>query len=173
MKNFNKLAILTFAMFGFAVTANAQSDATSTSSATIVTPIAIVKDVDMNFGNVAVTKTAGSVVLSSAGGRTAVNGVTLPTKTGTVAAAKFTVTGQADYTYVVTLPTGDHTITGATVAKPTMTVNTFTSSLTNGTGTLTGGSQVITVGATLNVAANQAADVYTSGTGFTVTVNYN
>jgi hypothetical protein len=53
-----------------------------------------------------------------------------------------------------------------------MTVSSFTSS-PSATGTLTGGSENITVGATLNVAAGQASGSYVSGTPFNVTVNYN
>jgi hypothetical protein len=54
-----------------------------------------------------------------------------------------------------------------------MTVNTFTSS-PSVTGALsTGGTQTLTVGATLNVAAGQAAGTYTNATGVPVTVNYN
>jgi hypothetical protein len=59
-----------------------------------------------------------------------------------------------------------------------MTVDTWTSTPTT-SGALDGtGAQTLTVGATLNVAATQAAGVYSSsnpgGSGdFTVTVNYN
>jgi hypothetical protein len=53
-----------------------------------------------------------------------------------------------------------------------MIVNTFQSS-PSGTGTLTGGSEVLTVGATLNVTGGQVAGTYTSSTPFDVTVNYN
>ncbi len=53
-----------------------------------------------------------------------------------------------------------------------MTVDTWTSSPTP-TGTLTGGTETLTVGATLNVGASQAAGTYISGTPFDVTVNYN
>jgi hypothetical protein len=53
-----------------------------------------------------------------------------------------------------------------------MTVNAFSSN-PSGTGTLTGGSEVLNVGATLNVGAAQPAGTYTNAAGFTVTVNYN
>jgi hypothetical protein len=53
-----------------------------------------------------------------------------------------------------------------------MTVGSFTSNPTP-TGTLTAGTQDVFVGATLNVAAGQAAGVYTNATGLVVTVNYN
>ncbi len=151
----------------------AQATATASASATIITPISITKTVDMRFGNVAVSATiAGTTVLAPAGTRTTggAGGVTLPATTGTVSAASFTVSGQGSYTYAITLPT-TATITDA--SSHTMTVNAFTSS-PSATGLLSaGGTQTLTVGATLNVAAAQAAGTYTNATGVPVTVNYN
>ena len=151
----------------------AQTSATANASATIVTPISISKTLDMNFGNVAVqTATGGTVVMTPAAVRSATGGVTLPTTAGTVTAATFTVSGQATYTYSITLPSTDLTITSG---SNTMAVNLFTSNpAATGSGTLSaGGTQTLTVGATLNVAAAQPAGLYTSATPFTVTVNYN
>ncbi len=172
MKNllFSFLAIVMVA--SFSNRAMAQSTASATATATIVTPIAISKTVDMNFGNVAVTSSAGTVELTPAGVRTAAGGVTLPNVTGTVAAASFDVTGEGTYTYAITLPTTDYTITESVNGTATMTVNAFTSS-PSGTGALTAGAQTVTVGATLNVSATQTAGTYTNATGFDVTVNYN
>lgn len=150
-----------FAQTGVSATANA--------SATIITPIAITNTSAMNFGNVAVNNNPGTVVLTPAGARSATGGCTLPATAGTVSAAAFTVTGIASATYSITLPAGATTITSGT---DNMTVDTWTSSPTP-TGTLTGGTETLTVGATLNVAADQPAGIYTSGTPFTVTVNYN
>lgn len=155
---------------GISISAFAQVTATATSTATIVTPITITKTVDMDFGNVAVGAVPGTVILTPAGSRTATGGVTLPVVTGTVTAATFTVTGTPAYTYSITLPSTDLTITSG---ANTMTVNSFTSDPTP-TGTLDGsGSQTLDVGATLIVSANQASGVYISGTPFAVTVNYN
>lgn len=174
MKNFFKsLAIASIAFVGLSTNANAQATATASASATIITPISIVKDVDMNFGNVAVSATiAGTAVLAPAGTRTTggAGGVTLPATTGTVSAASFTVSGQASYTYAITLPTSCVITDGA---SHNMTVDNFTSTPSS-TGLLSGtGSQVLNVGATLNVAAAQASGLYTNATGVPVTVNYN
>ena len=163
------LAIVMMASFSNQVMAQATASATAT--ATIVTPIAIANAGDMNFGNVAVTSTAGTVILATAGTRTTSGGVTLPATPGTVSQAIFNVTGEGVYTYAITLPSSDYTITRASGTE-TMTVNTFTSD-PSGTGALTGGAQTINVGATLNVNTPQAAGVYTNATGFDVTVNYN
>jgi len=167
-----KLFILFIAVVGFGVSTYAQVDATASSTATIVTPIAITKTVDMNFGNVSVNGSLGTVVLAPAGTRSTTGGVTTPATVGTVTAASFDITGQASYTYSITLPAAPVTLTH-TNAVNTMTASTFTSSPTP-TGTLSvGGTQTITVGATLNVAGSQLAGVYATLTPFTVTVNYN
>jgi hypothetical protein len=174
MKKSIKFLAITAVMFSFAISTFGQVSATATAAATIITPIAINKTVDMNFGNVAASGALGTVVLAPGGGRTPAGGVTLPATAGTVAAASFTVTGQANFTYSITLPVGASTISNGV---QTMTVNAFTSNPTP-TGLLTLGTETLTVGATLNVAANQAAGTYTSGAAggsgpFTVTVNYN
>ena len=170
MKKGTKLILAALVMMVSASGAYAQATATATATATIVTPISIIKTVDMNFGNVAVqTATAGTAVLTPAGSRTSTGGVTLPATAGTVTAASFTVNGQGAYTYAITLPSTALTITSGV---NTMTVNAFTST-PSATGALTAGTQTLTVGATLNVAAAQAPGVYVSGTPFSVTVNYN
>src|SRR5687768_9060604 len=97
MKNFSKIFAVAsvIVLSGFATESFAQATATADASATIVTPIAIAKVADMNFGNVAVNATtAGTVVLTPLAARSVTGGVTLPATTGTVAAARFTVTGQ-------------------------------------------------------------------------------
>lgn len=152
-------------------TAFAQATATATATGTVITTIGITKMVDMNFGNAAVqASTGGTVVMTPVGVRSATGGVTLPTNTGTVTAASFAITGQGNYTYAITLPSTDLPITSG---SNTMTVNTFNSSPA-ATGILSvQGTQTLNVGATLNVAAGQAAGLYVSATPFNVTVNYN
>ena len=172
MKNSFKVLVIAAIAIVSANSSFAQASATAAASATIVTPITIVKVTDMNFGNVAVSATnPGTVILATTSSRTTGGtGVTLPAVTGTVAAANFTVSGQANYTYAITLPSSI-TITGP--ASATMTVNGFVSNPAT-TGTLSaGGTQTLLVGATLNVSAAQAAGVYTNATGVAVTVNYN
>lgn len=150
--------------------ASAQSTASATASATILTAISLTKTVDMNFGNVSVQAgSGGTVILSPAGARSVTGGVSLPATAGTVTAASFTVGGEGSYTYSITLPATAHTIASG---ANSMTVTAFTSN-PSGTGTLSSGSQTLTVGGTLNVAAGQTNGIYTSETGFNVTVNYN
>ncbi len=166
-----KLMASALVLIAFASSAKAQSTATATATATIVTPISITKNVDMNFGNIAVTASGGSVILAPAGTRTTTGGVTLPVTTGTVAAASFTVAGQGSYTYDITLPS---TAVVLTSGANTMNATAFTCNIGATAGALSaGGTQVINVGATLGVSAAQAAGTYITGTPFSVTVNYN
>ena len=166
-----KLLAILIIPFAFAAVTFAQ--ATATATATIVTPITIAKTgTDLSFGNIIPSTTlAGTVVVAPDGTPTYTN-VTAsasPTATAAISAAVFTVTGTPDATYSITLPTTDVTLTGP---AGTMVANDFKSNPTP-TGTLSsGGTQGLTVGAQLNVAANQAAGTYLSAP-FTVTVNYN
>lgn len=170
MKNITKLFAIAIVVLGFASNSFAQVTATATATGTIITPITIANTGNMNFGNVAVSATGGTVILAPAGTRTITGGVTLPAVPGTVAAAHFLVTGTNNYTYSITLPVVATTVTSG---ANTMTVTAFTSN-PGTTGTLSAtGTQTIDVGATLNIAANQAAGTYVSGTPFPVIVNYN
>jgi hypothetical protein len=160
------------AMAGFSTAAYAQETATATATATILTPISITKEVDMNFGNVAVqSASGGTVILTPAGVRSITGGVTLPVISGTTTAASFIVNGQGNYTYAVTLPSSAVTLNDG--ASNTMTVTAFTSNPSGTAGVLTSGTQTLNVGATLNVSAAQNAGTYVSATPFNVTVNYN
>ena len=171
MKKSQKSLIAALGFIAIATSANAQSTANATASATVVTPIAISRTAHMNFGNLSVqTATGGTVVLATDGSRTRTSGVTLPATAGTVSAAAFNVTGNASYTYAITLPS-TVTLTRASGSE-TMSAGSFTST-PSATGTLDGsGTQSIAVGATLTVAAAQVAGAYVSGN-FDVTVNYN
>jgi hypothetical protein len=172
MKNLKKVLAASIVFVAFTTASKAQSSGTATSTATIVTPIAITKTADMNFGNIAVTATGGTVVLPAATSspvRTTTGGVTLPATTGTVTSAAFSVTGSNSYTYAITLPSTAVTLTSG---SNTMSAATFTSSVGATSALSSSGSDAFAVGATLTVAANQAAGTYLSGN-FTVTVNYN
>ncbi|GAA3930763.1 DUF4402 domain-containing protein [Chitinophaga oryziterrae] len=171
MKPKNKFLLTIFTLAGISTGVHAQETASATATATIVTPISITKNVDMNFGNVAVQSTSGgTVVLTPAGVRSKTGGVTLPTTMGSVSAASFTISGTGAYTYTVTLPSTAHTISSGT---NTMTVTVFTSTPSGANGALTAGEQTLNVGATLNVGPAQPSGVYLSDTPFDVTVNYN
>ncbi len=148
----------------------ASASATANATATIITPISITNVADLNFGNIVAGTTPGTVTVSHDGIRTKSDGVTLPTATpGTITAARFNISGLPNATYSITLPSST-TITknGGTEQ---MTIDNFTSD-PHETGTITtDGTQILAVGGTLSVKANQPAGEYT-GT-FDVIVAYN
>jgi len=155
--------------FGLRVTdtTNGRNSVTTFTVTAKVDPvITLAKLTDLRFGDVFTSATAGTVVLSPAGARSATGGVGLGSLSVS-GPATFTVTGAANATYAITLPA---TITLSS-ASGTLTVSPVTSS-PGPTGLLSAtGQQSLAVGGTLNVAANQADGDY-AGT-FNVTVAYN
>jgi len=145
-------------------------DASAIAAANIITPIQILKAADLSFGNIVAGTTAGTVTVSHGGSRTKTGGVTSPAATpGTITAAKFNISGLPNATYSITLPTSI-TIT-KNGGSETMTIENFNSD-PNGTGTIgIDGTQILAVGATLNVGESQAAGTYQGD--FSVTVAYN
>ena len=174
MRNITRIfaTVAVVALSGLATTSFGQATATAQADAhaTIVTPISIVKVADMEFGNIAVGATGGTVDLPTSGSRTSTGGVTLPAVTGTVNAASFTVSGQANYAYGVTLPASITIASGAN----SMTIGSIISNPSTTNGVLSGtGSQTLSVGGTLTVGASQAAGSYSTAATFPVTVVYN
>jgi hypothetical protein len=166
MKKLFKFIGLSVVTICFSATVFGQGvSATANASAVIITPIAITKTTDMSFGNLAVGASGGSIILSTASGRTATGDVSYQAAPAATAAA-FDVTGSAGLSYAITLPTTATITSGAN----SMTINTFVSNPTSPS-TLVAGSNTLLVGATLVVGASQPTGTYT-GT-FDVTVGYN
>jgi len=168
-----KLIALSAIFFAVVLTSNVFAQATSstasaTASAKIMIPIAIAKNIDLSFGNIASSTSTGTVVIApdASGTRTYTGGVT-PSVIGAYTSAKYTVTGEGSSTYTIALPSSITINSGSN----SMTVNNFTSNESDGIGTLSSGSQIIYVGATLNVAASQATGTYSGS--YDVTVAYN
>ena len=173
MKTIKKLMSAAVLFIVASTNLNAQASASATATATIISPISIVKNVDMNFGNIAVSTLAGGTVTldpSAAGTRTpnGGGGVSLPAITGTVAAAQFTVSGQGSSTYDISLPVS------ATLSNAgnNMVADNFTSSIATGSLNVSG-TESFYVGADLNVGASQPPGVYTTSSPFFVIVSYN
>jgi len=111
---------------------------------------------------------SGSITVSPSGTRVASGGIVL-LQTGPGQAAQFVVSGNADVTYAVTLP-ADGTVSISNGGS-SVSVNAFASSPA-ATGQLSGGgTQLLNVGARLDVTAGLPAGAY-SGT-FSVVVDYN
>lgn len=112
--------------------------------------------------------TGGGVVISPAGSRSATGGVVL-IAISEGEAAQFTISGDPDFTYSISLPS-DGTVALDDGAGHSMEITGFTSHPAL-TGQLSGGgSQALAIGATLNVGAHQPAGNYAGD--FPVTVNY-
>lgn len=140
---------------------------TANGTATVIVGMGITKNADLRFGKFS-AGTGGTVIMSTASGRTKSGAVTL-SALDAGGAASFAVTGDSTATYAITLPSTAVTITHTDTVN-TMTIDTFTSN-PSGTGTLTAGAQTLLVGGTLNVASAQAAGAYTGA--FSVSVDYN
>ncbi|MFV8372104.1 DUF4402 domain-containing protein [Flavobacterium sp. LB2P74] len=170
-----KITLLTaILMIAFTTKVVAQSTATTTAatSARVIKPITITKAVDMNFGNLVATIAGGAIALSTSGARTGDAAILLGTQNGSVKAASFTVTGETDFTYAITLPSASFNVSNSATTPATMSVGTFVSSPST-TGALALGTQTLIVGATITLGANQSSGNYTNGTALAVTVNYN
>lgn len=154
-------------------------------TATVIAPIALSQTTPFNFGSIVPGATAGTVVLSTASGRTATGGTVLGNGT-TPTAAVVHVTGSGTSTFAASFSTGTTLSDGASPTAHTMTVGTYVMKVTGGvdqttgyTGALVSGAQDFTLGATLSVdtSTNNPAGTYSTasagGTPLTVTVNYN
>lgn len=123
---------------------------------------------DLSFGAFAAGM-GGTVTVSPQSVRTATEDVTLMTggQFSQGSPAIFDVSGSANATYQITLPTdGEVTLTGSQGSS--MTISSFTSSPA-GDGQLNSlGTQTLYVGATVGVGSNQAPGTYSGS--FTVTV---
>ena len=170
MKNLKKAFASSLALIAFAANSNAQSTATASTTAVLVTPISITKVTDMHFGTVAASSTAGTVVLNYADGRTTTGGVSLPAGSTTQKTAVFTVNGEGNSGFSISIPASPITLTGS--VSGTMTVSDFACDL-GASGTLASGSKTLKVKATLNVPANAVAGTYSNASDLAVTVNYN
>jgi hypothetical protein len=78
MKKDAKILAITMVLLMISLSVFPQIFGTASAAATIIIPIAISKTADMNFGNIAISGTLGTVVLSPASSRVATGGVTLP-----------------------------------------------------------------------------------------------
>jgi hypothetical protein len=170
-----KLFVFAIAILGFTAVSFGQASTTANSSANIILPITVLKTADLSFGNIAVGATGGTVIMTPLAARSITGQVKLPDVKGTVTAASFTIGGEGASAYTITLPSSSIIYTSGNAQQ--MTIDAYTSSLgVSNIGAISGsagttGTQVVTVGATLNVSDAQTAGSY-SGT-FAVTVNYN
>ena len=157
---------LLFLFLSSQVFCQASASATVTSRVTVIDPIQIDKTVDLDFGNVISAYNPGSVVLSPDGTRVA-QGVQISSSfPGTVNPAEAVVT-HGNNNYSITLP---ENFILYNMENPDQKVILDEFTVAPETGLVT---DVIKIGATLNLEANQASGFYTNSSGFNVTVTYN
>ena len=167
----NKIVLLTLFTFIASATSFAQASASVsvTSRATVVEPIRIQKTLDLDFGNVIASQTAGSVVLSTDGTRTAY-GVSISNAVpGQVNPAE-AVVFHGDLSYDITLPES-FILFNEEDPNQSLILNDFT--VSPEPDVISEGSDLVKIGATLNMQANQVPGYYTNASGFSVTVTYN
>ncbi len=160
------LLFLLFSLQGFS-----QASATSTVTARVrvVEPIKITKSVDLDFGNVIGSFSTGTLTLDPDGIRTA-NGVQISNAVpGDVTAAEAIVTHNNN-NYSISLPES-FTLYNSENPDQFLLINRFTVQPLPFAGDE--GSDVLKIGATLNLEANQLPGYYTNSAGFNVTVSYN
>lgn len=146
------------------------ADPTATASgeiyAEMLSSYAITKGSSLNFGKLIPTSTAGTVVVNAAG-TSATEANVVKAAGHTFSAASFTISSAVDVNWSVA-SIASQTLTHETNTEKTMSVTAFTLSTTSGN-TVT--NKTFTVGATLNVGANQEIGKYTGS--FPVTVTFN
>jgi Domain of unknown function (DUF4402) len=169
MKKSFKLSAIIFAMTCVSSSIKAQT-VTTTVGAKIVEAITLTETSPMHFGTMAIPTSAATVVLDLGSARTSTGSVALLAQAPIATAAGYNVTGTANSTYTIVLPSST-TITNGVPAN-NMTVNAFTCSYPLLVGTISAFStDFFFLGATLNLANAQVSGTY-SGT-FDVTVAYN
>ena len=150
---------------GVSVMASAQvnnitsSSAKANSSAKIIQPIKIIKDLDLTFGTIATSTTGGKVTIfhGAEANATAADGVALAPTTGTRQAAKFTISGENNFKYGITMPK-TATLTRDSGSE-TMTV-TLSKNLKTTGNTFGASDATLYVGGVLAVLAKQASGDY-------------
>lgn len=155
-------ALLLVSLYSFAI----DTAVTGHARITIVDGITVVETQQLNFGSIDASAVAGTVVVNYDGIRSSIGGVT---EIGTgFNSGSFTITGTPGTVVNYVVQTTPITLLGASTGQPLI-VDNFTVSNASGT-TNTGGTAILKVGATANIMANQAVDVYT-GT-YNVTVSH-
>lgn len=148
--------------------AKSQTSATVSvnSRATVIDPITINKTVDLDFGNVISAYNPGTVVLSPDGNRVAYGVQISNSFPGNVAPAE-AVVKHGNNNYSITLPES-FTLYNQHDPNQVLIIDEFTVSPETGEVM-----DILKIGGTLNLEANQSAGYYSNTAGFNVTVSYN
>ncbi len=160
------LVLTTLSINSFAQSGNSET-AQASASATIIIPINIEQENDLQFGTIAKTTNGGTVTIAPQESLDIdYSPEDMETSLTARSAAKFNISGEEDATFSISIP---ETITLAGQGSNSMIIST-TQNLSSSHNTLTGGSVVLYVGGTLTVGEDQAVGLY--GSTFNVTVMY-
>ena len=152
--------------------ATAQASVTATATAQVIAGLTATENAQLNFGKFSPETQGGKVILTPEGVRTTQGTVVLGG--GIANSAIFTITGEYDATFSITLPSGPAMLTNTLNAK-TMMVTDWQSFPAPGIGVgkLTGGSMTVSVGAVLNVGNMFANPVGIYAGIYAITFAYN
>jgi hypothetical protein len=163
------IILLLFLLVSFQGFSQASATSTVIARVRVVEPIKITKSVDLDFGNVIGSFSTGTLTLDPNGIRT-VNGVQISNAVpGDVTAAEAIVTHNNN-NYSIALPES-FTLFNSENPDQFLLINRFTIQPLPNAGDE--GSDILKIGATLNLEANQLPGYYTNSAGFNVTVSYN
>lgn len=173
--NNSKILVVLFAIY-VAIPTSLYAQVSSTLSsigidAKVIAPITIenTSSTPLNFGTVSRSSIAGTVTVPTSGNRTTTGGASV-LGSSSFSAAPFTVGGENDATFNISLPVNGTVVLTRTSGSETMAVNSFVSSVGTSPTLSSSGTATFVVGATLTVGANQVAGDYTGS--FSVTVAY-
>lgn len=162
MKNFTLLVFFSWQTLIFA-----QATANFTASVTIIEPVSIVNEANMNFASIS-ARSGGKVVLSPDDERYSTGGLTLEEAQG-VSAAKFLIKGEEGMTVAISLPKDHYQLSNG---EENISLHSFTSNMP-ASFQLGRDSVPLKVGATIEIEGTRTPGVYRSGHSMAVTVNYN
>ena len=167
MRNSLRIAALgaALAAASFATSASAAATATATATAEVLETLTLTATGDLNFGQIA-ANTGGTVTVNA---NSTVSSTGTLISTGTRAPATFDVTGSANTSVAVTLPSAAVNLTRSGGTE-TMSLAGFNSNPNGAFQLDAGGTGSFSVGGTLTVANGQVPGSY-SGT-FPVSVEY-
>jgi hypothetical protein len=171
------VALLPNRVMAIPFTPPSTTELTTDAAANVILPLVITQQNSLHFGTFSVSSEDGTVVVSTSTDRSATGGVSLSSGFPVSQAASYTVTGEADATYAVTLPTSFIISNGTS----TLAISDVKANLANSgsdqdpssgiNGILTNGTEQVTVGATLSVPGGSIDGLY-NGT-FDIAVAYN
>ena len=152
----------------------AQTSASGTGSLTIIQPLTITKNADLQFGSVVrPVSAAGAVAVAVTGARTVTGDIQALASGDTPQAARFTISGEGGHALSVTIP-ASFTLANGAQSLVVTTTNNLTGALSAQTlsGTAGGaGALDVRVGGTVALSTTTPAGLYTGA--FTVSTAYN